>query len=224
MTARAMKALLTAAALSVVVLGQIAMALSSHAALVTWTLDDVRLTRIGGNQPIYSATGSFLYDASNQSIPDWSITLHHIDTGEPFSSFEPVDPSNCQRAPAPCGLADRAPGPVPASDTLNFRHDGGTPVSMRHLTLIAPQLTDAGGIKPLLLDFGAGFGQGGITPFDPATITAGRLIGEIPRALTNTIPRDRPRHRCDSRSSARRTANSKRIGTSNTVFSSSCSP
>jgi hypothetical protein len=109
-----------------------------HGALVTWVLDGVKFSDGG------TATGSFVYDASNGTLVDFDI----VGTGNRFGAAYNLDVP-CGLPGPPCTLASVLSGQVPGTSVLSFRA-GGSPSQEADLSLTAGgTLTDRGGILPL---------------------------------------------------------------------------
>jgi len=142
----------------------------SHAALVTWLLEGVMLRETEssfdpGN--VFSAKGSFVYDAQSHAVVDWDITTieHHFAPGTPCLAVTCTNTAN------------RFPGPFAGTDDLIFAQNGISAGTTPVLGLVTPELTDAGGTKVLVTGAG-GYARG----------SAGAIFSEVIAGSLVAVP------------------------------------
>lgn len=150
----------------------------SHATLVTWRLDGVKIAP-GSFDGVTSATGWFVYDASTKIVVDWNIKSP--DHRWPCCYLFDVDLLAPARYPGYQGFglaADVVPDAAPGGGAMAFFFEDRS--NQRNLTLnvilrltTAKPLTDAGGRVDLLPTYS----NFTFSPLDGSSLLAGSLIG-----------------------------------------------
>jgi hypothetical protein len=176
----------------------LAFAVSAHAKPVQWTLQDVTLVDTttftsfdGESYPTgfygmsFTASGSFVYDATTHVVQDWDITVR----SSPGLSGLPLvnDDRFCQILQG-CNLASWSAaqftsefaGPF-TGDSFTFSHNGGSPASTFRLELDVFKLPDSGMVAPF--PYPLIYGHGGALAFGlgefESTVTGGSLSGAV---------------------------------------------
>jgi hypothetical protein len=121
--------------------------IASEAALVTWTLEDVKFKDLIYDD-VPTADGSFVYDTSTNSIVDFDVTLRI-----PVLSNIHFFPSElCPPFFEKCNFATVSPGPVAGAVDILIQRLASSPGGSWRLQLETDGLlTDAGGIVSLVL-------------------------------------------------------------------------
>jgi hypothetical protein len=141
-----------------------------HGTLVRWTLDGVKFGNGG------TASGSFIYDASRDTVVDFNLHSDESALGDINQSFPCQPQIQSPSAGPPCWRVSVFPDfPSTGTVKLAFNNGGLSPSGTSDLNLVTGEtLTDEGGKVSLLhssgFDFGGQFGGS-------SNLIAGSLIG-----------------------------------------------
>src|SRR5262249_9459141 len=127
----------------------------------------------------FTASGSFLYDATTHSVQDWHITADPPVYKLFGRDLRFANDETCLIISG-CNYATWSPAQVTfTADSFTFSHSDGSPAKTWDLELdvFTPLDPDAGGVVPLIYGRG-GASQGGLEEFS-SIVTGGRLTGTV---------------------------------------------